>query len=536
MNLTSHLRLWIIPLVFVGLYGFLPNRNPGNDAWAYAAAARWGEELFSPHHLLYNLPGWLWSRAFQGWRVIEFMQALNAFSAGICLFLVGRLLQGKGLALPSVRLLQALIGSSFVVFHYATENEAYILPMVFALGGLSFLHGPNLIFSNQRLLRAGFLLALAVLIHQQHLVTLLTAFGFLFITGNAPRLKTIIWFLVPALALIAFGYVSAWEIEPLLANPFQYFFHDFYQGSARWVAGGKHWILAPVNLIRIFLYLHGDLLGLMKQEGVMAMTGLSGGIFFLTGIVLGVRKFLRGRHSSSTSISQDKNLHPISGGSISGPLHTVQNLLIRFATSTGISGFVGLAHLLFALWFGANHEFMVPLPFLFGVAAGGSMMGIYRPALYWCLSGLMIWNLTLSGVTQRFMTTDPSVALAQMVQQYPQAVWVLYDESRIRHILKYYSGEDPQNLLHGPEWYAETGRDVSELSEIIQEALNRDYAVYSDCPERPRPWNRASMTRVKAEDYWQNWETGFVMSVPTLSHSYPVFRILPARADNQSVR
>ncbi len=533
MNPSLYLRNWIVPVVFIGIYVLLPNRNPGNDAWAYASAAKWGEELFSPHHLFYNVPGWIWGKVFGGWKVMEFMQGLNALAAGICLTLCGGLIANRGASNRVVGLVQALIGSTFVVFHYATENEAYLLPMVFSLMGLGLVQASGVEVSTRRLLCSGILLAMATLFHQQHLLSLIAGFGFLMFWGKTSRVNLIGYFLLPALSLIAALYVFAWQMEPMLANPFQYFFHDFYTGSARWVAGSKHWLLGPVNLIRIFVYVHGDILGIFKHHGFLGITGLVGGVLMMLALGMVLKKYILSIRGNLNVPIEGRRLNLISGKTFSGIFPRMFEWVSQLGPRLGIWGFVGLGHLGFALWFGANHEFMVPLPFLLGIVLGARVVCYHKPAFIWGLSGMMIWNLVFSGFTQRFFTTDPSVSLAQMVQQYPQALWVLYDESRIRHILKYYSGEEPHNLLHGPEWYAETGREVTELSEIIREALNRDYAVYSDCPNRPRPWNRASMTRVDSQDYWQNWETGFVMSIETLTHKYPVFRILPARADNQ---
>lgn len=498
----------LLPFLLGLIYFILPNRNPGNDAWAYAASARWGQELFSPHHLLYNLPGRLWSLLTGGWRVIEFMQALNALTTAIILLLMSRFFPLGTKGILRKYLAQLLAGSCFVVFHYATENEAYMIPA--ALMFYAFF----LMRNGKTLLISGLLLALSFLFHQQHIVSLGAAFVYL-VFVEKKSFKELFLFLTPSIVLIPLVYGIAWTQEPLLENPFQYFFHDFYKGSATWVAGSKHWVLAPVNLIRIFLYVHGDIIAIVANGTSQGLIGILGGIIFFGSIGFLIIKFLKSVRAKSESNSFR---------GVSFYFRREDNKWLNLFWF----GFLG--HFVFSMWFGANHEFMVPLPFV-GVVLLINLIGeSYKPVLLWCSSGLLIWNISFSGISQRFQILDPSQHLAQLIQEYPQAIWILYDESRVRHVLNYYAGKQAINLLHGPEWYLETGRKDSELAEIIREAHLQNIQVYSDCPYRPRPFNRASFTRAEDTDFWNAFEVQPILNIETLGHSYPISQILPPRA------
>jgi hypothetical protein len=496
-----------IPFLLFFFYLLLPNRNPGNDAWAYAAAARWGEELFSPHHLIYNVPGRIWSLLTGGWRVMEFMQALNAFAAFATLWVLAQIFPRDKSGLVRMKIAQGLSGTSFVVFHYATENEAYMIPIFLMMSAFWYIQ------KERFMLVAGTLLTFAALFHQQHLLSFAAALVYLAFIAKNP-VRRIVYFSLPMLILLPLAYTGAWYHEPLLDNPFQYFFHDFYKGSATWVAGGKHWILAPINLGRIFLYLHGDILPILQHspgQGIIALVGVG---MFLGGFILWSIRAIRDFRSRAS-----QTIVPISERGPNNDLSWKSLYLLGF-----------VAHLLFALWFGANHEFMVPLSFLGAVLLLSWTQNNQLTCWIWVVAGMFFWNMSLAGFSQRFLVLDPSQHLAQLVQQYPKVIWILYDESRVRHVLNYFEGKQAVNLLHGPEWYSETGRNTEELVEIIREAQNLGYSVYSDCPDRPRRWNRERFTRVEDPKFWTAFEIQHFLTLETVGCAYPISQILPPRA------
>lgn len=518
MTFLSRIPWWVIPVLTGIIYLLLPNHNPGNDAWAYAAAARWGSEVFSPHHLLYNVPGRIWSLASGGWNVMEFMQALNALSAALSLALLTRLAppQSDSRWLP---LAQFFAGSTFSVLYYATENEAYMLPIPLMLGALIQIRN---IQNPRAWLMAGCLLTLAFLFHQQHLMSFL-AFATVAMLNRDQRWNRLLFLSIPFAVLVPVAYYFAWVQEPLLESPFQYFFHDFYQGSATWVAGSKHWILAPVNLVRIFIFLHGDIAAVLIQNPALGMTGMAGAALLVWGGWIIGRNSIPSLWHSIASWGKKIRMDNLKEPSFSP--HLILTVLILLLL---------LFHLVFALWFGANHEFMLPIPVLL------SLLWLYRPGLipakglFFFSVGMLAWNLSFSTIPKRFYRTDPSLALAQMIEQYPNDAWILFDESRIRHIMVYFSGKQPGNLLHGPEWYIETGRYPAQLNDLITELHQGGYRIYSDCPGRPRPLNRASLTRADASEFWTAWEIIRIGEIKTLSESYPVSQILPLRAERRA--
>lgn len=153
----------------------LPTANATGDAWYYAACARWGQELWQPHHLLYNGIGHLWLRlvgatgpAPAGLLALTWLQRLNALAGGACLLALARLLKRAGTPAPAIPAWLLLVGSCFGVLRFATENETYILPLLLALlGSLAWARALPAEAARYRWLRlAGLLAAGACLVHQ----------------------------------------------------------------------------------------------------------------------------------------------------------------------------------------------------------------------------------------------------------------------------------------------------------------------------------------------------------------------------------
>ena len=86
----------LLVLFFIGIvYGLFPSVNNTNDAYMYAADIREGVDLFYPHHLLYNVLGYVCCQLFHIHETLPFLCLLNAFGAIGCLFIFRRILLFK---------------------------------------------------------------------------------------------------------------------------------------------------------------------------------------------------------------------------------------------------------------------------------------------------------------------------------------------------------------------------------------------------------------------------------------------------------
>lgn len=501
-------RLWV-PAGLVVVYLIFLNFNPGNDAWAYAASARWGTEIFSPHHLLYNfigiLPGYLWE--ILGFKVnyLLLMQFMNAILCGYALYLLGEILNIRNLTLSGIRIAQSVAGLSFVVFRFATENEAYIVPVVCMMGAcLNFYKTETAAISFKKgLFYISICLTTGILFHQQQILSML-AFFFYYLLRKKYQLRQTLMLWIPALVLIPLVYSMAWYFEPLQSNPLRYFLHDFYSGSAHMIPGMQQWILIPVSLIRIWIQVHGNIIPVVVQFPWLAIFAIAGFICLITFVYLSIKPIFQ-------------KIRVIWGSGNSLACAQSEDLLILL---------LFFLHLFFALWFGANQEFMVPLPFVWVILCAGSMQ-IQFTHVNWkiFLTGLCLWNLSVAGIPQRYLIMDASQKIAASVQDKPQFVWCLYEESRIRHIVYYHTGKQPGNLIHGPEWYLEVRGTTQTLSDTLNLLMDSGKTVLTDCPDRPVMYSRARMVRADAGNFWDNYKILKVFEIQTVTGVFPLHSV-----------
>ena len=116
-------------------YCLLPSENCSADALCYAADARYGNNLFQPHHLLYtyfNHVLYRWVSAFAEVDALRFMALVNSLFAGAGLWVLYKLLGLRQQRLTPL-LGTLFLGCSFGYMRFSVEAEAYIIPLFFSL-------------------------------------------------------------------------------------------------------------------------------------------------------------------------------------------------------------------------------------------------------------------------------------------------------------------------------------------------------------------------------------------------------------------
>ena len=325
-------------LLFIFLvYITLPTNNSSLDAYYYAASVKYGENLFSPHHLLYSAFIHLLYKPlyFLNLDILWFSKLINTSFSILTLYILFKILQPLKPDKKEINLYLFIAAFSFGIWRYSTENETYILPIFFSLlASYQFL-----IYLERSELFPVFLCAvfsaMACLFHQLHFlwwVGLLA--GILMARKNLTHifLYGFIGLLVPI------AYITVLKInlrqEITLTNVLQFVFHDFYSGSASSQFDSKNVILTLINSIRTFFQLHPNI-GILIKKNVLYGLPVLGMLYLL---------YVLSRALIKKNLLVKSDLR--------------NNLFITSHTV------IFLLYFFFALYSVGNIEFMVTFPFL----------------------------------------------------------------------------------------------------------------------------------------------------------------------------
>ena len=487
---------------------WLSTQNPSIDAWYYAACSRWGQELAQPHHLFYNGIGWAWLTALGATAArpaadsaMQYLQLLNALAAGGCLWVLAPLLRWAGARREAVPVWLLVVGSTFGMLRFATENEAYVQPLLLAL--LASLVWVQALRSQGGrrggwLLLAGGLAVLACLIHQ-----LMVWWALGLVLGLRPwqsrrALAHAALFAAPAV-LVPVAYILA--APGGAAGVPEFIMHDYLTGGAKSEWGWQSLLLTFISLIRTLVQVHGNMLALVQRWPVAL------GLVGAGCTALGLYALWDWRWTSATG---------------SGPEPGLARRIRR--THLLISGL----HLGFALQATGNAEFMVMLPSLAAVVlAGGGLVAWPTRRVAALGLALLGWNLAFGLLPAHFLDYSGSgAAWRAWVLARPKA-WVLLDDPNLlRNQLQYYTGRAgavPRvQGLQGPE--------PQRFRAWLRERLMAGEAVYTDGLGSARPFDRARLVQGgPAPDWLAGLRTVRVDSLPTFFGPRYITRIyLPA--------
>lgn len=469
MKPKPHYTFYTIHYTFIAIlaglvYVLLPTANSTLDSWGYAGAVRWGTDLFSPHHLLYNAFGWL---VFQAASVLgeidalALLKVLNGLVAGACLYVLGKILTKRGVAKKEVVNWMLFAGGSFGLMRFAVDSETYVMPLLLSLAGsyCVFFYPKNKSSRDSvrafcktplQLILGGLLLASACLFHQLHVWWWL---GILVGVFFSKGWKSALYYAVPAMVVpLAYGLV-VWrelgevpDVEALLS----FVLHDFAREDVQVDLGLKSLLLTPVSLFRTFFQVHGSVWLFLQKLPLLWLTVL--GTVFCVGKAL-LRKW------------------PIIFFKQSGDTFSNTHALIL------------ILHFLFAMLSHGNAEFMVMIPFLIPLAAGTGFR-IAPKTVVWLAAAMWIWNLSLAIVPQHFASIHDDAAVAEQIYQEPNAHFILANKHTVANQYYYHYGDTLYQRLHDfPP------RDPERLCAL--QALG--VAIYSDVPDRPVLLSRGSM-------------------------------------------
>jgi hypothetical protein len=473
----------------------LPTRNATGDAWYYAACSRWGQELWQPHHLLYNAIGWLWLRlvgasgpAPAGELALTWLQMLNALAAGASLLVLGRLLWRAGAPTAAIPAWLLLVGSSFGMLRFATENETYIQPLLLALlASLAWAHAAYAEAEHRRwLLLAGLLAALACLVHQLMVWWWLGLLLGLRPWRNRRALAAALCYVLPAL-LVPLAYALA-APSGGVGGVVRFALHDYLTGGARVELGGKALLFTGISLVRTAAQVHGNMLPLLLRWplllGGTALASLGLGVYG----GLGWRRGVAAREKSS----------------VYQPAQAVRRT----------HALIGGLHMAFAVQATGNAEFMVMLPALAALTLAGGALLAWPPRRVAAVgTALLSWNLAFGLVPAHLLDyTGTGPALRARVLGQPGAWFLLRDPNVLRNQLHYFTG-----LPAGtPRIVGLAGQNPATFRAWLAARLAAGEPVYTDALGNYQPFDRAQLAQGNAaQALLAGWPMGPVDSMST---------------------
>lgn len=455
-NMKNRLSYFTVVAILL-LYAFGANNNSSIDAWSYAADIQNGDHLLQPHHLLYDVMGYLWVQvmgSFLPFAAIELLKLMNALFATVALFVLSQILGELGVGARRIFYLLIFVGASWGVMRYATENEAYIVPIVFSLLGSLYFIRAICRNSARLLLISGFFAAIATLFHQ---VMFFWWVALLIGVAYQGRLKNFLLFVMPALVVpIVYSIAVYAEVGELGVSPFvSYVFSDYFSGAAGVVFGKKSLLLLVISTFRTFFQVHGYVGILCVQSiwwcvlaGLVAMLVVAATVFFVWHL-------------------------PRLG---------------RVDVVFGVHLLAVLLQLLFAALSDGNAEFLVMLPFLCAILFtywhGYSVKGV-APLLL----AMLLWNVGFGVIPLKTRTIDGSSMVVRHIMDWgnPCSVYIVHDRPRIENELNC-RGCSNGTLLFKP-------CEVSAFA--IDTMLANGYDVYTDIPNRPKTYSREVFVGVK---------------------------------------
>lgn len=440
-------NLSYLAIFFLGvLYIALPSINNSLDSLAYAEEMRSGSYLFRPHHLLYNAFGYAIAHILNVKNTLPLMCFVNSIFAIACLFMMRSMLtvftDDRKCAVILI-----FLGSCFGFLRFATDNEAYIIPLFFSLWA------SRTILIQKKAFPTSLLASVACLFHQVHFfwwLGLLLMVFFSSETNDAKRTKRVTQYLlgaliVPVVYLIVF-FVTKHDSPTFI----RFVFHDYYQASNVNVTFKPvSLLLTPISLIRSFVQVHGYFVPLVQKY-----------FYFGIPLLISLACFAMGIFKMKGTVHK-RRVNLYSGKFASAHLLIFIMQLLFAAVSDGNAEFMVMLPFALALWFFMKYELKLN-------------------AVAYLSAGLLIWNLFMAVVPYHFMELNPNIALSRFINKHPSEVYYVRDNVQVDNLLSYYYPGQKYNIH-------------SSLKENLDSLVQRSNKVLTDVVNNTAPYSRASL-------------------------------------------
>ena len=418
---------------FAILYLLFLSHNPTSDSVSYAYSSLHGEELLRPHHLLYC---WICRViysifAFTNIEAIRIFQVFNALMACSTLLVLRRIIKRVNRDERFIFSAIVFCGSCFGFMRFATDNEAYILPLFFSMLSIYYMQVFLLENTFARLLKMSLSIVIACLCHQLSILVYLSLFVSLILNKRG---KYILYFILFSLIIPIVYSLAYWLVtnQLSLSGLFSFVLHDYVQGYAQSPDVKQVLILSIVSLVRTFLQLHGYVFELIKcfKESIIFFF-----VLFLPFFVLGIVNLFKNKKNDISLFSNK-----------------------RFVIILWI---MLVASFVFAAFSNGNAEFMIIIPFILTMLYAYYFTN-YKAMLFIGLS-LILWNTTFALYPQRFLKLNCNEEIVSLMKTHKNATFILMDKPAAENLYMYKYGSEDLPLVISSHKY----KKEDDLNEII---------------------------------------------------------------------
>jgi hypothetical protein len=488
------MRKLLLPGILISvliIYLLFPTTNSTNDAYAYAAYVRYGSGLLEPFHLLYNVVGFVLYTIFTSLtniNVLSMMKALNAVAAVYCLCLLYKILMYFSMDERHRILLVLFCGFSFGVWRFATENETYIIPIVFSLLAsyyyFNYLNKP----SSKTLIMAGFFAAFACLFHVVHVFWWV---GLLIGVMKERKSKAILLYMLSSL-FVPLAYLIIIPIHQNCSISFNClwsFFSGILQGdTVQYKIGWDNFYLGAINFARTFYQVHGNIFLLVKKNSLFILPGIISIVFALLALKqLVVKKMF---------------------------------LVSKFHLFVFVHIIIFILQLLFAVYSKGNAEFMVMLPFLVAIISCAYIKFETRFLVYIMVS-LFIWNISYGILPSHYADFNQRQKLLGLIKNSKKSIFMLEQYKEVQNQIFYQTGIEDYPCVVG------IPKNEYLMKKLTERAAQKGESIYTDYYGKPRVINRYALTQKLNFKFMETYQFAKTDSFENFYGKIYIYKVLP---------
>ncbi|MCF6181424.1 hypothetical protein [Lutibacter sp.] len=489
-NLIEFITIYQVMVFITLFYIFYPTNNSSLDAYAYAGDIKYAKNLFLPHHLIYNY--FLYSLLkpfnlfFSDINTLLFTKYINAFFQALNLIIFYKILAKLSIPKKETLLYIIIIGFSFSLWRFGTENETYIIPITFSLIGsfyfLNFLKTKYLKY----ILYSGFFATIACLFHQIHFFWW---FGLLIGTiFYSKKLKYILVYSITALIVpLAYSLVLIFynNQELSLNNLIHFVFFDFYSGSAKTEFGWNNLILIIISSIRTFFQIHANIYFLIRKNFLFVIP-----ILFIFFSVFKVIKLV-----SRKGLLKRRKLN--------------ENPFIKTHLLIFILQF------LFAIYAVGNVEFIIMIPFLIFLSLFVKYK-INKTVLILLALNLFIWNFSYGIFPNHYYKYYNDAVLVDFIINHPNDKFLVKNDAVLNQFYYKTGMDNYKNIL-----LLNQLKSKGELYKLLSKNN-----IYTDIIGKPSIFNRGSITSKNKFNFnFNKFNKKFITSYKGLYGTSKIYQI-----------